>query len=418
MTSPITPFIRFARSEAFAGVMLLFFALIAFAWANSPWSGSYFAMKEIPFGVRLGDVWSLQKPLELWVNDALMAVFFLMVGLEIKREVRVGELTNPRQASLAIFAALGGMIVPAIMFTAFNAGTDGARGWGVPMATDIAFALGVLALLGSRVPVALKVFLTALAIVDDLGAVMVIAIFYTANLNLLALTAAGACWALALIAGVRGIRNLTLYGLLGVLLWYFVLKSGLHATIAGVLLALAVPIAARVNQTDETVGRDAEHEIDFEQTSPLHRLEHALQPWVTYLILPIFALFNAGVALSGSSGSGLNAVALGVLVGLLVGKPVGVALFCFLAVRFGVAALPAGVNWFMIIGVGTLAGIGFTMALFITNLAFAGSGLLDQAKIGVLGASVIAAVTGLVWLNWALGQPTTSKTRPARSGTD
>jgi NhaA family Na+:H+ antiporter len=409
---------RFARGEAFAGVLLLCFALIAFVWANSPWASAYFAIKEIPFGLRLGEVWALQKPLEAWVNDGLMAVFFLMIGLEIKREVRVGELANPRQASLAIFAALGGMIVPALLFTVWNAGTDGARGWGVPMATDIAFALGVLALLGARVPVALKVFLTALAIVDDLGAVIVIALFYTSNLNFVALAAAGVCWALALIAGARGTRNLIVYGVLGVLLWYFVLKSGLHPTIAGVLLALAVPIAARIKPSEETVGRDAERESDLEQESPLHRLEHALQPWVTYLILPVFALFNAGVALSGSVAAGPSTVTLGALIGLLIGKPIGVTLFSFLAVRSRLAALPAGVNWTMMVGVGVLAGIGFTMALFIAHLAFPASVLLDQAKIGVLGASVLAAVTGLVWLNWALGRRGASETSPARSSTD
>ena len=398
--STSTPFTRFARSEAFAGVLLLFFAAIAFAWANSPWAGAYFGMKEIPFGIRFNQTWALEKSLEHWVNDALMAVFFLMVGLEIKREVRVGELANPRQASLAIFAALGGMVVPAMLFTVLNAGTDGARGWGVPMATDIAFALGVLALLGARVPVALKVFLTALAIVDDLGAVIVIALFYTSDLNWLALAAAGGCWALALLAGARGVRHLSVYGLLGALLWYFVLKSGLHATIAGVLLALAVPLAARIDRTEESTGRDAERELDLEHESPLHRLEHALQPWVTYMILPVFALFNAGVAIGGAGG--ISAVTLGALVGLLIGKPIGVSVFCALAVRSGLASLPSGVTWPMMIGVSLLAGIGFTMALFISNLAFAGSALLDQAKIGVLAASVIAALIGLAWLNLAL----------------
>ncbi len=397
-----TPFTRFARSEAFAGVLLLFFAVIAFGWANSPWASAYFGVKETPFGIRLGQTWVLEKSLEHWVNDALMAVFFLMVGLEIKREVRVGELANPRQASLAIFAALGGMVVPAMLFTVLNAGTDGARGWGVPMATDIAFALGVLALLGARVPVALKVFLTALAIVDDLGAVVVIALFYTSDLNWLALAAAGACWALALIAGARGVRHLGVYGLLGTLLWYFVLKSGLHATIAGVLLALAVPLAARIDRTEESTGRDAEQELDLEHESPLHRLEHALQPWVTYLILPVFALFNAGVAIGGTGGSGIHNVTLGALVGLLIGKPIGVSVFCALAARSGLASLPSGVTWPMMVGVSLLAGIGFTMALFISNLAFAGSALLDQAKIGVLGASAIAALIGLAWLNLAL----------------
>jgi NhaA family Na+:H+ antiporter len=401
----LTPFMRFARSESFAGLLLMVFALLAFIWANSPWSAAYFAMKEVPLSISLGEVWKLGKPLELWVNDALMAVFFLLVGLEIKRELVIGELNNPRRASLAIFAALGGMIVPALIYTGFNLGSSGARGWGIPMATDIAFALGILALLGSRVPLSLKVFLTALAIVDDLGAVLVIALFYTANLNLDALLAAGVCLALAALAGWRGVRSLYVYSLLGVLLWYFVLKSGVHATVAGVLLALTVPIGSRVRHEDEITPQDEPTAAMVEHESPLHRLEHALQPPVTFVILPIFALFNAGVAVSGSGDGSLSLVTLGVFFGLLIGKPIGITLFSWVAVRLGLASLPNGTSWRAVFGIGMLGGIGFTMALFIANLAFPASALLDQAKIGVLSGSVVSALLGVAWLMFTTQKP-------------
>ncbi|GAA5512456.1 Na(+)/H(+) antiporter NhaA [Deinococcus carri] len=406
---PQSPFARFVHSESFAGLLLVCTALVAFIWANSPWREVYFAAQHTHFALSLGSA-RLDLSLAHWVNDGLMAVFFLLVGLEIKRELLIGELASRRRASLAVAAALGGMAVPAVFYLAVNAGGPGASGWGVPMATDIAFALGVLALLGSRVPLGLKVFLTALAIVDDLGAVLVIAVFYTSGLKLTFLALAALTWGIALYAGWRGAFSLKLYAVLGVLLWFFVLQSGLHATVAGVLLALAVPIrrpnpagylasladAARPGR-GEMVGarlRDLEDLLERSQ-SPLHRLEHALQPVVTFLVLPVFALVNAGVPVAAG---GFGTVSLGVLLGLVLGKPLGVVGGAWLAVRAGVASLPRQVGWRHMVGAGLLAGVGFTMSLFVSNLAFGDAALLPQAKLGVLTASVLAAVLGATWL--------------------
>ncbi len=393
-------FAQFLESEAKGGLLLFFAALIAFAWSNSPIADRYFALREIPLAVRFGN-FVLEKSLLHFVNDFLMAIFFLLVGLELKRELLTGELREPRRAGLAITAALGGMIVPALIYTALNLGGEGARGWGVPMATDIAFALGVLALLGRRIPLGLKVFLTALAIVDDMGAVLVIAVFYTAKLNLTALLIAAAVYLVLLLLGRLGVRNLAPYLGLGLFLWYFVYASGIHATVAGVLLAFAIPIVAdrRVPAIPETPLQDVEEREalleEAESTlihvqSPLHRLEHLLHPWVAYLILPVFAFMNAGVALAGTT---VGAVALGVFTGLVLGKPLGIFLFAYLAVRTGLAQLPHGVGWSAILGAGLVAGIGFTMALFIAGLAFTPA-LLDQAKVGVLAGSVVAASLG------------------------
>jgi len=391
---------QFLESEAKGGILLFLAALVAFALSNSPAASVYFALREVPVAVRFGDFY-LEKNLLLFVNDFLMAIFFLLVGLELKRELTTGELRTPRRAALAIAAALGGMIVPALIYTALNAGGPGAAGWGVPMATDIAFALGVLALLGRRVPLALKVFLTALAIVDDLGAVLVIALFYTAKLSVPALLKAGLVYLGLLVLARLGVRNLVPYLLLGLVLWFFVLKSGVHATVAGVLLAFAIPIAAgrkalAVGAETEADPEEAEARLEAIEAeaasaqSPLHRLEHLLHPWVAYGILPVFAFMNAGVALGGLV---LGPVALGAFLGLLLGKPIGIALFSYLAVRAGLAQLPSGIGWNAILGVGMVAGIGFTMALFIAGLAFEGA-LLDQAKVGVLSASVAAALLG------------------------
>ncbi|UBV44823.1 Na+/H+ antiporter NhaA (plasmid) [Deinococcus taeanensis] len=404
-------------------MLLVCTALIAFLWANSPWRETYTTAQHTHLALSLGNA-SLDLSIEHWVNDGLMAVFFLLVGLEIKREVLIGELSSRRRVALAVAAALGGMLVPAALFLALNAGGPGISGWGVPMATDIAFALGVLALLGSRIPLGLKVFLTALAIVDDLGAVIVIALFYTSSLDLTFLALAALTWGAALYAGWRGAFSLKLYAALGVLLWFFVLKSGLHATIAGVLLAFAVPIrkpnpagylAALTNAArpgrGEVVGarlRDLEDLLERAQ-SPLHRLEHALHPFVTFLVLPVFALVNAGVTVTSG---GLGAVSLGVILGLLVGKPLGVVGGAWLAVRAGVASLPRRVTWMHMVGAGLLAGIGFTMSLFVSNLAFEDAALLTQAKLGVLLASVLAATLGAAWL--MLGSRTTGAA--ARAG--
>ncbi|WP_105317616.1 Na+/H+ antiporter NhaA [Thermus tenuipuniceus] len=390
---------QFLQSEAKGGILLFGAAILAFLLANSPWAASYFGLREVPVGLRAGS-FALEKPLLLWVNDLLMAFFFLLVGLELKRELLAGELGEPRRAGLAVAAALGGMLVPALLYLLLNPSLPEARGWGIPMATDIAFALGVLALV-PRAPLGLKLFLTALAIVDDLGAVLVIALFYTGGLEEPYLLLAGFTLALALLLNRLGVWYLWPFLLLGLPLWYFVLKSGLHATLAGVLLALAVPLrragrfagATRAEDPEEREGElEALEEEVGEVQSPLHRLEHALHPWVAYGVLPVFAFFNAGVDLGGLQ---VGSVALGVALGLLLGKPLGILAFSWLALRLGLGALPEGTNLKSVLGVGFLAGIGFTMALFIAGLAFSGE-TLDQAKVGVLGASLMAGVLGFL----------------------
>ena len=409
----LTPFQTFFRSESAGGVILIAAAVVAFLWANSPFAPSYQALKEAPFGIGLGG-WGLEKPLLLWVNDGLMALFFLLVGLEIKRELLVGELKEPRAAALPIAAAVGGMAVPAGIYVALNWGGEGMSGWAIPMATDIAFALGVMALLGKRVPLGLKVALTALAIVDDLGAVLVIALFYTANLKPGYLGLALALWVAALLYGRLGGRRLTVFAVLGIVLWYGMLKSGVHATVAGVLLAFTLPMSRRLEPgevkrhlADLFRGGDfEEQEVELEHLedlvegaqSPLHELEHSLLPWSAFFIMPVFALFNAGFRLSPEA-SFAAPVTLGAFLGLVLGKPLGVVLFSWLAVASGRAALPGGVGWTAVTGMGLLAGIGFTMSLFIAALGFPDPVLLDQAKLGVLSASVAAAVVGLVALH-------------------
>ncbi|MEM6338023.1 MAG: Na+/H+ antiporter NhaA, partial [Bacteroidota bacterium] len=356
----------------------------------------------------------------LWINDGLMAVFFFVIGLEIKREVLAGELASPRKAALALAAAAGGMVAPALFYVLVNLGEPTISGWGIPMATDIAFALGVLAILGKRVPVALKIFLTALAIVDDLGAVLVIALFYTAKLSWVALGAAAGLYVLLMGLNKAGVRQTSVYAILGTLLWLAFLKSGVHATIAGVLLATTIP-ATRVIDAEEFLQKGKKLLANFagsikgeqtklthrqrdaismlEQTcedaeAPLARLEHSLHGVVAFAIMPIFALANAGVAFGAGGGSVVTPVSLGVLLGLLVGKPVGVFGFAWIAVKMKIASLPVGVTWRHILGVSFLTGIGFTMAIFIANLAFAGSDQLDLAKMGILAASFVAGVIG------------------------
>lgn len=418
----LLPFQSFVRSESASGMLLIAAAAIAFLWANSSASGVYETLKQVPVRVGVGS-WGLDKPLILWVNDGLMAIFFLFVGLEIKRELRTGELSDRRAAALPIFAAVGGMVVPALLYVLVAGHGEPAHGWGIPMATDIAFALGIMALLGDRVPVALKVFLTALAIVDDLGAVLVIALFYTADLAVAPLLGSLVLWLAALAYARSGGQRLRVFLILGVVMWYFMLKSGVHATVAGVLLAMAVPLQRQMAPSDIKTQLGAMFQkADFEQQevelehlerlvekaqSPLHELEHTLEPWVAYAIMPVFALFNAGFTLSAEAG--LTApVSLGAFVGLLLGKPLGILATAWLAVRLKLASLPAGVGWWVILGTGLLAGIGFTMSLFIAALGFGDGALLDQAKLGVLSASVVAALLGLGMLAWSLPP---SKTR-------
>ena len=425
------PIMRFARLESAGGIVLIVCALLAMVWANSPAAASYVQLfHETKFTVGFGE-WALSKAFILWINDLLMAVFFLLVGLEIKREVVVGELRSPKAAALPIAAAIGGMAFPGAIYALVNMGEPGLRGWGVPMATDIAFALGVMALLGSRVPVSLKVFLTSLAIVDDLGALLIIAVFYTDTVGVGYLGWAAGLLVALMAINLAGVRARLPYLLIGLVIWYCFLKSGVHATIAGVLVALTIPARTRVDRaafaefaqsmldrfradgvdggrrwtTSNQQGallalEDANEKVE----TPLRSLEHALIPWVAFLILPVFALANAGVALTTGGGEDAapvwtSRVLIGVVLGLVVGKPLGVLLCSLIAVKIGVARLPTGVNWGQVHGAGWLSGIGFTMALFIANLAFKeDAAMLDAAKLGVLGASVLAGVVGLVIL--------------------
>ena len=420
----IRPFQEFAHTAASGGVLLLAFTVVALIWANSPWSHSYHELWHTPVTAGFGGH-VLSKPLELWINDGLMAIFFFVVGLEIKREILTGELSSPRQAALPIAAALGGMIVPALLYFAFNAGTPEVSGWGIPMATDIAFALGVLALVGKGVPDALKIFLTALAIVDDLGAVLVIALFYTSEISLAAL-GAGACFLLLMVvANAMGVRNPLVYWLLGGAVWLAFLLSGVHATIAGVLGAMTIPASSLLDekgfvQRGRFLLSEVERKVEPGQEplqygnqhaaiqaleracenveTPLQRLEHGLHPWVAFCIMPLFALANAGVELGAGFVAALTQpVTLGVMIGLVAGKQIGITLFSWLAVRSGLASLPAGVTWRHIYGAAVLGGIGFTMSLFIAGLAFSSAETLAMAKAGILLASLVAGGAGY-WL--------------------
>lgn len=406
-------------------------AAVALVWANSPWSAAYFELWSVKVTMGAGD-FLIAKPLLLWINDGLMAIFFFLVGLEIKREVLTGELQSPRAAMLPILAAIGGMVVPAGLYVLVTGGTSFVSGWGIPMATDIAFALGILALLGSRAPTVLKIFLTALAIIDDLGAVIVIALFYTAELNLAALALGGVALAVLALGNWFGVQRTFFYVILGAVLWLALLKSGVHATVAGVLLALMVPARSRLDQDqfrekassylkklapgasaeNPDDARDAVHAMEVlakGAETPLARMEHALHPWVAYFIMPVFALANAGVALGAVPiGEALmHPISLGIMAGLFIGKQVGVAAFSWLAVRLGLADLPKGVSWGQIYGVAILTGVGFTMSLFIANLSFADPEALDRAKTGILAASFLAGVVGYLVLG-RLGRSSSS----------
>jgi NhaA family Na+:H+ antiporter len=424
----VRPFQDFADKQSSGGILLIAVTAVALVWANSPWGESYAALWHTKLTVGVGDA-SISKDLTHWINDGLMAVFFLVVGLEIKREVLVGELSSVRGAALPIAAALGGAMVPAAIYLAINAGAEGSAGWGIPMATDIAFALGVLALLGDKAPVAIKVFLTALAIVDDIVAVLVIALFYTSEISWGALGIGGIFLVALIVANLIGVGRTLVYALLGIGLWLCFLLSGVHATIAGVILALTVPAISFINpgaflersryvlDRFEKAGAKGENVLSNEERQaalhalnhaayklepPLHELEHTLHPWVVFAIMPLFALANAGVQLGGGIADALtNPVALGIVAGLVVGKQLGITLFAWLAVKSGVSELPEGIRWRHVYGAGWLAGIGFTMSLFISDLAFSASRLVDAAKLGILVASLIAGVVGWVILKGA-----------------
>jgi Na+:H+ antiporter, NhaA family len=376
---------QFIQSQSMGGVVLALAAALALVVSNSPWAGAYESFRGWPGELRVGGDWLvLSKSLLHWVNDLWMAVFFFLVGLEIKRELLKGELASRSQALLPAGAALGGMLVPALIYAAINRGDAVAlRGWAIPAATDIAFALGILVLLGSRVPASLKVFLTAVAIIDDLGAILIIAFFYTENLSLTALAGAGGGVAALVLLNRLRVMAIGPYVLAGLVIWVFVYKSGIHATLAGVVTALAVPLA------------------DGRGGSPLERAEHALHPWVAFAVLPTFAFANAGVSLQGVTLlTLLQPVPIGIAAGLLVGKAIGVFGAAWLLIRFGGARLPAGATRGQFFGVCVLCGVGFTMSLFIGGLAFDGQGgdYETQLKIGVLGGSLLAGALGSVML--------------------
>ncbi|WP_306088977.1 Na+/H+ antiporter NhaA [Qipengyuania flava] len=385
--SPISPAERlrtFIASESAGGIILIVAAVLALAIANSPLLPDYQKLLSTPVAFSAGSLVAIDKPLLLWINDGLMALFFFLIGLEVKREIVTGQLRSWKQASLPIIAAIGGMAIPAIVFVALNLGSpENLRGWAIPAATDIAFALGLLALLGSRVPVALKALLLAIAIIDDIGAIAIIAIFYTENMNLAALALALVPAAAMLLLNRAGVARTIPYFLFAALLWICVLKSGVHATLAGVVTALFVPIATG-------------------EERPLERLEHALHPWVAFLILPIFAFSNAGVSFAGAGLDALLApLSLGIAAGLVIGKQLGIFGACWLAVKAGWARLPEGVGFRHVYGLSCLAGIGFTMSLFIGNLAFVDPQQIAAVKFGVLGGSLVSAITGIVVLRFA-----------------
>lgn len=423
----LTSFEKFFKMEAAGGLALMACTIAALVWANSPWAASYDALWQTRLTVGVGD-WVLSKPALLWINDGLMAIFFFLVGLEIKRELLVGGLSTPSQTVMPVAAAVGGMVVPALIFFGLNAGQESAAGWGIPMATDIAFALGIMSLLGRRVPVGLKIFLTAVAIVDDIGAILVIAVFYTTSLNLAALLTGLAVLALMLVLNLRwGIRHSVPYLLLGIVVWFAFLLSGIHATIAGVLAAMTIPAGTRMNCSTfveelrgaaevfemaitpgKTVLTNKEQQMALHSlehayeaaTTPLQNIEHLLHPWVSFFIMPVFALANAGVSLQADVFAELlTPVSMGVFLGLVVGKQVGVTGACWLVHKLGLADFPDRTTMVHLWGAACLAGVGFTMSIFIGNLAFEeGTALVALAKIAILFASLVSGLLGYLVL--------------------
>jgi NhaA family Na+:H+ antiporter len=412
----------FIHSETSGSILLFAATVVALVWANSPWSASYFALWKLPLRIGLRPLFSMS--LHHWIDDGLMAVFFLVVGLEIKREIVKGELSSFRQAVLPILAALGGMIVPALLYSALNRSGSGAHGWGIPMATDIGFALGVLALLGKRIPSSLRVFMLALAIVDDVGAILVIAFFYTPQISLPALAVAGGLLVLLIAGAIRRVP-ISVFVVVGFLFWAAVLSSGVHATIAGVILGLIAPIkpklrpedlagnaeplleefGSQISAQDKSSAEATLAQLDqlFRDTDSIgERLERGVHPWVSFLVLPLFALASAGVTLSTEQLKLAisSPIALGIFVGLFVGKTVGITSFSFLAVKSGIAGMVDGLTWAGILGVGILSGLGFTVALFISGLSFEDESIVATAKVAVLVASLAAGSLGYLYFRF------------------
>jgi Na+:H+ antiporter, NhaA family len=420
------PLERFLRIEAASGILLLIAAAVALVWANSPWVESYFALWHIPLGLRFGE-FTFERSLEWFVNDVLMVIFFFVVGMEIRREIHHGELSEWRRAALPAFAAVGGMLAPATLYLAVAGDPSTRSGWGVPMATDIAFAVGILALLGKRVPAALRVLLLALAVIDDLGAIIVIALFYSSGVALHGLILAALGFTGVVAMQRFGVRNRLAYLAPAGVAWAGIYAAGIHPTIAGVIVGLMTPVRTWLGPEGfvEGVRKELEHldrngplelsthqlagslrhvdEVRREALSPAESLIEALHPWVAYGIMPIFALANAGVAIEGGSlDHSSSAVVAAVIVGLVIGKPVGVLLTAWLTLRLGIGGLPSGITYKHLLVLGVVAGVGFTMALFIANLAFTDSQMLGAAKLGVLAASAAAGILGLALGRWLL----------------
>ncbi len=433
----VRPLIEFTHVESAGGIVLLVAAVIALVWANAPFGETYEEFWEIHIDLQIGG-FHFEESLRHFVNDGLMAIFFFVVGLEIKRELVIGDLRDPKAAALPVIAALGGMIVPAVLYLVIVGDGDATRGWGIPMATDIAFSVGILSLMGRRAPVGAKLFLLAVAIADDIGAIAVIAIFYTEDLLMGWLGAAIAGLVVIAFASRIGIRSMVFYGIAGFATWFFLLESGVHATLAGVALGFLTPALAMYSdseyhdrtqrivdrqefdsaapRSEERVNQDALEvsAIARESVPPLRRLEVALHPWSSFLVVPIFALANAGVSFAGVDilEAATHPVSLGVAVGLVVGKTFGISLFAFAAVRLGLGKLPRLTTWGHIVGVAAVAGIGFTVSLFVTGLAFTEGLLADRAKIGIFIGSTLAGVLG--WLILRAMQPTPSGQPQAR----
>lgn len=420
----IAPVNRFIHLEYTSGIVLLISVIIAIVWANSAFHNSYHHLWEINFSVGF-DTYILSKPLHIWINDGLMAIFFFVIGLELKREFMDGELSTLKKAALPMTAALGGMVVPALIYYVINYGEEASHGWGIPMATDIAFALALLSMAGKHIPSSVKVFLSALAVADDLGAVMVIAFFYTAEVNFVALGIAGIFLIGLIIGNTLGIRSSLFYLILGIGVWIGFLLSGVHATIAGVLVAFTIPAVTRINEkaysenlrklsydfdkeipSNSTLTTPEQHHtiqhvknLSLAAETPLQKIEHTLHPWVAFLIMPLFALANSGIVIGADILTAIiNPVSIGVTAGLIIGKFTGILLFTWVMVKLGLGNLPDQANWKHIIGVALLAGIGFTMSLFISGLAFKNPLFVDQAKYGILLASIVAGVLGTIVL--------------------
>lgn len=420
------PFQSFFQTEASSGIILIVFTLIALVWANSAFSHSYFDLWGRKLTIGFGE-FKISETLGHWINDGLMAIFFFVVGLEIKREVVAGELSSLKQASLPIAAALGGMIVPALLYTLVIGGGEGREGWGIPMATDIAFSLGILSLLGKRVPLSLKIFLTAFAIVDDLGGVLVIALFYSDGIVLSALLIAGGLLLILLLLNIFNVNFISLYTFTGFIIWYFFLVSGLHPTLAGVLIAFIIPQRRQVMGDEfvmlmkenldkfkaectgalylkegQLVALDKMEKLAKQVQSPVQELEHSLHGFVSWVVMPVFALANAGIILSSGDGGGLSRITLAIPLALVAGNFIGISLASWLAVKTGIAEMPRNVKMIHIMGLSLLGGMGFTMSLFISNLAFGDPLILNQAKLGILIGSIIAGLAGYLVLRFSL----------------